>query len=284
MEERNNDFPIKSVRKAMDILDILSAARRPLRIGEIAAATRMSASAVSRLVTTLARGALVHQDDETGRCYLGLGLMVLGANAVGRAALNQIAMPIMDELANRIRGSVGLSRLARGKAAIVRAQPSSQNHHGVSFTVVAPFHACAPGKMLATALSTDKILEMTANYGMDPITTFTITDPERFIAAVEGARADGFALDNQESCYNHRHVACPIFNHQGSVVATLSAGGALSDFPWQDVPALIHSLSHGCLRISRELGYVGDTHVNIEGFDANRYEASPIGIDQQSIS
>src|SRR6202034_3172279 len=96
--DRDDESPIKSVRKAIDVLDILAEARRALRVGEIAAKLNMSVSAVSRLIATLSRGTLVHQDEETGRCYLGLGLTVLGAEALGRRGLDRIAMPIMDEL------------------------------------------------------------------------------------------------------------------------------------------------------------------------------------------
>src|SRR6202035_3446316 len=124
MEEQDDESPIKSVRKAIDILDALSDARRALRVGEIASKLNMSVSAVSRLIATLAKGELVYQDEETGRCYLGLGLTVLGANALGRRAIDRIAMPIMDELANRIRGYVSLSRLARGRVVFIRALPS----------------------------------------------------------------------------------------------------------------------------------------------------------------
>src|ERR1700679_3066635 len=80
MEERDDDAPIKSVRKAIDILDVLSDARRPLRVSDIAARLGMSVSAVSRLIPILAKRPLVYQDEETGRCYLGLGLTVLGAD------------------------------------------------------------------------------------------------------------------------------------------------------------------------------------------------------------
>src|SRR6266702_4942801 len=147
MEEQDDESPIKSVRKAMDILDALSDARRPLRVGEIASKLNVSTSAVSRLVATLSKGALVHQDEETGRCYLGLGLTVLGAKVLGRRALDRIAMPIMDEVANRIRGYVGLSRLARGKVVIMRALPPPLGQHGINLVVAAPVHACAPGKI-----------------------------------------------------------------------------------------------------------------------------------------
>ena len=276
MEEQGDESPIKSVRKAIDILDALSDARRPLRVGEIAAKLSMSASAVSRLVATLSKGALVHQDEDTGRCYLGLGLTVLGANALGRRAIDRIALPIMDELANRVRGYVSLSRLARGKIVFVRALPSPLSQHGVNLVVAAPVHACASGKILCGDLTAAEILELIKGQGMDPVTTHTIAQPAQFVAAVEAGRADGFAIDDQESAYNHCHVACPIFNHNGNVVAALSGGGALEDFQWSELPTLIQALNHGSLRISRELGFVGEATVNLEAFDEKRPQYSAL--------
>jgi DNA-binding IclR family transcriptional regulator len=273
MEEQDEESPIKSVRKAMDILDALAEARRPLRVGELAAKLNMSVSAVSRLVQTLSRRALVHQDDETGRCYLGLGLTVLGAEALGRRGLDRIAMPIMDELANRLRGYVSLSRLARGKVVFMRALPAPLSQHGVNLTVVAPVHATASGKILCSSFTAEEVLELLKAQGMDPITTYTIGQPAQFLAAVDAGRTEGFAIDEQESAYNHRHVACPIFDHNGTVVAALSGGGTHADFQWSDLPALIQALSHGCLRISRELGYVGEANVNLQAFDEKRYSA-----------
>ena len=274
MEEQDDESPIKSVRKAIDILDALSDARRALRVGEIASKLNMSVSAVSRLIATLSKGELVYQDEETGRCYLGLGLTVLGANALGRRANDRIAMPIMDELANRIRGYVSLSRLARGKVVLMRALPSPLSQHGVNLTVVAPVHAVASGKILCGALTTAEILELIKSQGMDPITIHTIAQPAQFIAAVEAGRADGFAIDDQESAYKLRHVACPIFDHNGNVVAALSGGGVLADFQWSELPMLIQALNHGSLRISRELGFIGEANVNLGAFDGKRSQAS----------
>jgi DNA-binding IclR family transcriptional regulator len=180
----------------------------------------------------------------------------------------------MDELANRIRGYVSLSRLARGKVVFMRALPSPLSQHGVNLTVVAPVHAVASGKILCGDLTAAEILELVKSQGMDPVTTHTIAQPAQFIAAVEAGRADGFAIDDQESAYKHRHVACPIFDHNGNVVAALSGGGALEDFQWSELPTLIQGLSHGSLRISRELGFVGEANVNLEAFAAKRSQSS----------
>jgi IclR family transcriptional regulator, KDG regulon repressor len=274
MEERDDEAPIKSVRKAMDILDVLCEARRPLRISDISARLNMSVSAVSRLIATLSKRALIELDEDSGRCYLGLGLTVLGASAVGRRNLDRIALPVMDELANRVQAYVGLGRLSRGKVVIMRALHTPLNQHGVNMIVVAPTHTCAPGKLLCGALTPAEITAMLAAQGMDPITPHTITEPVKFLQAVEAARADGFAIDNQESAYEIRHVACPIFDHDGRVTATLSAGGELSSLPWREIPGLIQALSHSCLRISREFGYTGNSIVNIASFDESRYEAA----------
>jgi DNA-binding IclR family transcriptional regulator len=203
-----------------------------------------------------------------------LGLTVLGANALGRRSIDRIALPIMDELANRIRGYVSLSRLARGRVVFMRALPSPLSQHGVNLVVAAPVHACAPGKILCGDLTAAETLELIKSQGMDPITTHTIVQPAQFIAAVEAGRADGFAIDDEESAYKHRHVACPIFNHNGNVVAALSGGGALEDFQWSELPTLIQALSHGSLRISRELGYVGEANVDLEAFAAKRSQSS----------
>lgn len=274
MEERDDDAPIKSVRKAMDILFALSEARRPLRVSDIAAQLSMSVSAVSRLVATLSKRSLVYQDEETGRCYLGLGLTVLGADALGRRGLDRIALSIMDELANRMGAYIGLGRLSRGKVVIMRASPAPLNQHGVNIIIVAPTHVGAAGKILCGALSTEEITAMLATQGMDPITSNTIVDPKKFLEAVEAARKDGFSIDDQESAYQIRHIACPILDHDGRVVATLSAGGPLADFGWNNIAAQIQTLSHGCLRISRELGYRGEVPVNLDVLSQTRYQMS----------
>jgi DNA-binding IclR family transcriptional regulator len=272
MEEQEDESPVKSVRKAIDILDILADARRALRVGEIATKLNMSVSGVSRLIATLAARDLVHQDEESGRCYLGLGLTVLGADALGRRTLDRIAMPIMSEVASRLRGYVSLSRLARGKVVFMRALPAPVSQHGVNLTVVAPVHACASGKVLCSGFTDAKILELVKNHGMDPVTAHTLTQPAQFVAAVQAGRNDGFAIDDQESAYKHRHVACPIFDHDGNVVAALSGGGTFEDFQWSELPALIQALSNGSLRISRELGFLGEANVTLNAFDEKRYQ------------
>ncbi|WP_420145540.1 IclR family transcriptional regulator [Sphingobium sp.] len=258
MDDRDEDSPIKSVRKAVDVLDALASARRPLRVMELATKLRMSQSAVSRIIATLAKTELVYQDDETGRCHLGLGLAVLGAKSLGRRNLDRIALPVMDEIAARTGFYVGLGRLSRGQVVVMRALPAPLAQSDVTLTVVAPLHACAPGKILASGMHRDAIVDLLSAHGMDPITPNTITDPDRFLESVEATRRNGFALDDQEAGHDYVHFAVPILDHHGAVIASMSAGGTLSQIGDSDLPTLLQTLNHGALRVSRQLDYDGE--------------------------
>ena len=227
----------------------------------------MSQSAVSRIVTTLSKMEMIYQDEESGRCYPGLGLAVLGAAALGRRNLDRISIPIMDEIASRTGFYVGLGRLSRGKVVVMRSLPTPIVQRDVTLTVVAPVHACAPGKILAGGLADPAVMELLTTFGMDPITDRTITDPERFLVAVEAARRNGFALDEEEGGHDYMHVAVPIKDHNGETVASLSGGGVLAEVRKGGVVELVRALNHGALRISRELDFQGEIPFNIEALD-----------------
>lgn len=252
-----DDFPIKSVWKAMAILDALGAVRCPLRIGELASQLNMSASAVSRLVATLASGGLVHQDDDTGRCYLGLGLTVLGASALGRRELDRVAMPVLDELARNTGLYVSLSRIERGSVVVMRARSTSFSPRDINLFSVVPIHASAPGKVLATALDVAELRAILDEQGMDPLTARTCTDPDAFITEVNIARTRGYAVETEEIADNLRHVATGVYDQHGRIVATISAGGVIADLPDPGIESVVRAIRHGALNVSREIGFCG---------------------------
>jgi DNA-binding IclR family transcriptional regulator len=67
-------------------------------------------------------------------------------------------------------------------------------------------------------------------------------------------RRDGYALDNEELLHDSRHVAAPIRDHTGDVVAALSVGGR-TDEVRDRFDALTQACVLGALAISRQLGY-----------------------------
>jgi len=246
---------IRSVGKAMAILHVIGESPRPLRITDLAKRLHMSSSVVSRLVSTLAEGGLVEQEEDTGRCYLGFGLAVLGNAALGRRDLDRLALPIMTEISARFGTYAMLSRLHRGSVVTMLNRATESLQRDVKLNCVMPIHASASGKVLAAWLEPEELDSALQCHPLDSFTPKTITSIEAFMAELEKVREQGFALDDQELMAGRAYVATPIRDHHGHVVAATSAGGLASQFHGEELAALTQALSQCSLEISRQLGY-----------------------------
>ena len=241
---------IKSVGKAIAILETLYESGRPLRIIEIANALQMSSSAISRLASTLANGGLVDQD-ETGRCQLGYGLTLFGHASLGRRELDRIALPYTSELSAQFREYVSIGRLYRWKVILLRGHTMQ----GLNLTSVIPVHATAPGKLLAAWQDPDFVVSMLKRHGMDSYTDKTLTSVDGFMSQLEQIRMVGFSTDDQELISGLRHVAAPIRDHTGAVIASVSAGGSIRLVAGSELDNLTQATIRCASEISRQMGF-----------------------------
>lgn len=247
---------IKSVRKACAILEALGETRRGMRISELAVRLQMTPSTVSRLVSTLEGSGLVDQDQETGRCYVGIGMALLGNAALGRRELDRVSHPVMAELASRFDENVNLSRLHRGRVLYLRGRSSEQLLRAdIQLAAVLPVHASAPGKILLAWRTTDEVVAILKARGMDVYTGNTINSVDAFVQQLAEVRDTGMAMDEEELVYGLRGVATPIRDHFGNVVASLSTGASTERLKGEKLGALTQALTSGALEISRALGY-----------------------------
>jgi IclR family transcriptional regulator, KDG regulon repressor len=246
---------IKSINKAVAILREIHAASRPLRVSELSKLLDLSPSVVSRIVSTLAKGGLLDHDEETNRIQLGLGLAVLGHSALGRRKLDLIAIPVMAKLSEEFKEYISLSRLVEGRVVMVRGGPVEVMHQDTFLTTVVPVHASAPGKLLAAWLPEDRLAELLEIRGMDGYTPNTITSVRQFKEELKRIRRERFALDDEELVPGYRHVAAPVFDQGGDVVAALSAGGPRAKLTPAEVEKLRRALTNAGTQISRQLGY-----------------------------
>ena len=246
---------IRSVAKAMAILHVIGESQRPYRITDLAKRLHLSASVVSRLISTLAEGGLVEQEEDTGRVYLGFGLAVLGNAALGRRDLDRLAVPIMAEISARFGESVTLSRLHRGSVVAMWRRATEYLQRDIQLTCVVPMHASAPGKVLAAWLDPNELDAILKSNPMDSFTPKTITSAEAFAAELDKVRRQGFALDDQELVHGSVFAAAPIRDHRGQVVAAISAGGIARKVQGEELDAIIAAVIQGSHEISRQMGY-----------------------------
>jgi IclR family transcriptional regulator, KDG regulon repressor len=246
---------IKSVGKAIAVLQELYEAGRPLRIIDLAELIDTSSSTVSRMVSTLAAAGLVEQEADTGRVYLGIGLALLGNAALGRRELDLIALPAMAELSAEFKEYISLSRLHKWKVIIMRGRTLETLRRDITMMSVVPVHGSAPGKALAAWRDARYVRQMLADHGMEALTSRTITSVDAFMEELARVRKAGYAVDDEELIRGLRHVAAPVYDHRGAVVATISAGGSAHRVKDAQLERLTAATMRCASDISRQLGF-----------------------------
>ena len=90
---------IRSVTKAIRLLDMLGQGNGAYGVSELARLVDMDKSSVSRMLRTLEQAGYVEQDSVTQRYSLGLNIGVLGYKALKRMDLRTAARPLLERLA-----------------------------------------------------------------------------------------------------------------------------------------------------------------------------------------
>jgi len=91
--------PVKSLVRAIDLLDALVEARQPLGVTDLASLTGFSKTATYNLITTLETRGLIRRDGGN-RYGLGWRLLELGEYVRTRSSFGEIARPHLETLAD----------------------------------------------------------------------------------------------------------------------------------------------------------------------------------------
>jgi DNA-binding IclR family transcriptional regulator len=99
----------RNIGRIVTVLNVLAgAAARGMRLIDVAEATGMGKSTTHRILTGMAAGALVEQDLESGRYFVGLKMLAFANAARDRFAFSRLAEPALERLAQQTQDTVFL--------------------------------------------------------------------------------------------------------------------------------------------------------------------------------
>ena len=119
-----------------------------------------------------------------------------------------------------------------------------------------PAYCTAGGKLFLANLPDEELAEYLQE-PLQPITEFTLFDPELLRKNLLTVRENGYALDEQELELGVRAVAAPIFDHQNKIIAALSIPGPLSRMSVERIQEITPLLLQTTREISLRLGFSG---------------------------
>ncbi|MGB9662023.1 MAG: IclR family transcriptional regulator [Moorellaceae bacterium] len=253
MEETSQ---IRSVAKALRIIDVLAEARGELALHEIAGRLGLAKSTVHGLLSTLRDFGYVEQSVFTGKYKLGVRLFELGNIVAHGWDVRTVAAPYIQRLVDELGETVHLVVLDKGEVLYIDKRESRESLRIVSQVGMRlPAHCTGVGKVLLAFLPPSEVKRIIAARGLPRFTKNTITDLKTLEAELARVRAQGYAIDNEEIMDSLRCVAAPIRDHSGKVCAAMSVSGPVARLEGERLNLAIERVTKTAAEISAGLGY-----------------------------
>jgi IclR family transcriptional regulator, KDG regulon repressor len=253
--EREN--MVKSVSRALDIIDIVSLEKDGLGVTEIAKQMDINKSSVYRILSTLVRYGYMEQDEETSRYKLGYKFLEMSSKLLESIDLRKEVKPYLQELEKETNEVIHLVVYDQGEVIYIEKLEGTETlrmHSKVGKR--APMHCTAVGKAILAHLPSNVVLDILERKGMPRHTDKTITDQDEFLKELAQVKQKGYALDLEENEYGIRCIAVPIFDHVGRVIAAVSVSGPTIRMTDERIEQLQARMLQIGKQISERLGYI----------------------------
>ena len=247
----------QSSMRLLQILECFAENRTPMRLQDLAKQAGMTQSTVLRYLYALQDANYIYQDEETLRYALTWRVCRLSENLNSLLSLRNITTPFINKLANSL--SIGVCLVIDQNEECMYLDcidnPNSPTLQRIGRQ--APLHATGSGKVLLSRYSESKLDQYISNTGLKRYTEFTITDPDTLKRELEKVRRQGYGIDEQECELGLRCISMPLRDYSGSIIASMSIFGNLTDMYDQRLhQEIMPALKNATSIISSRLGYV----------------------------
>lgn len=255
--DHENDSSIKSISRALDILEVLATHKDGLGITEIARKAGLCKSTAHRIAATLVERGYVEHNITPGNYRLGLKYIEIASFYINSLELQTEARPFLWELTSQLGLTAHLGILDAHEVVYVEKLdlfPNVRLYSQIGFRV--PAYCSSLGKCLLSGLSSGELEAVMARCPFERFTDRTITNLKVLKQELRQVRLQGWALDNEEHDIDYRCVGAPIFDYRGDVVAAVSASGSSSNLTDERIPMVVEKVKDSAMNISQRLGYV----------------------------
>ena len=248
---------VQALDKALDVIDCMGAAGRPLGVSDLARRTGHSKATVHHVLATLLARRYVLQDPYTSLYRLGWSFYELGTSVVRDVEFTRAARPFLDRLAAETGESILLGILDDDAVLYLDRGESPRG-----FRMVAnagrrgPLHATASGKVLLAFASDAQLVERVLGGPLPQLTPSTVTDPAVLRRQLATVRAHGYAVCRQEREVGLSSIAVPLRNYTGMVVGTLALASPAQRLTKATLPSYLASLQGTAHEIEIHIGGV----------------------------
>ena len=255
-----NKYPVKSLIKALRILDVLAEKPSGCGITDLSKKLGIGKSSVHRLLATLKEEGYVVIHPANSRYILGGRIAKLGQQLSEQYPLLTFAPAVIQRLVREYNETVNLAILEGNEVVYIAGEESREilrSHFLLGYR--APAHATALGKMCLSDLADHEIrLRYKGLKTLSQAGPRTIANLEQLIGEMSTVRKAGFSYDNEESGYGVYCIAVPIRDSSGRLAAAISFSMPKPRMTPERRSILKDALLRASAELSEKLGFVAE--------------------------
>ena len=206
-----DQYQAPSVKKAFQILHLISEANRGLGISELAKCLGMSKGTVHGITSALEEVVAIIRDPVTKKYRIGYTIVELGKKGLSRIPLREMARRHMERLVEETGETVFLGIRKDDYILILDVVESNKDLKITSPSgTKIPLSAGASGKLFLAYMEERNALKYFKTGGLKKYTENTIIDLETYLQEIRKVRKQGFATDREEYLQGVKAVAALI--------------------------------------------------------------------------
>lgn len=220
---------VGALEKGLGVMEILATHSAGMTLSEMAEQADLTRAGARRFLLTLVASGYAVQD---GRIFrLSPRLLTVARIWVGGASLWSFAEPFMRDVSESLNESCSAAVLSDLDVVYV-ARVGSTRILSVALHVGTrlPAWCTSMGRVLAAGLPDAEIDAFARRAEPRPLTPKSLKDPAALAAAIRQARADGFALVDEELELGLRSIAVPVRDRSGRTVAAINVSTQAARF------------------------------------------------------
>jgi DNA-binding IclR family transcriptional regulator len=223
---------IKSIDKALNLLEFLSKNGNEIGIAEISEKLNMGLSTVHRILNTLKYRGYILQNQKTAKYRLGMKLFELGCEVQGTKNLIKTIRPYLRKLSKLTNETANLAILEDKEVVYLDTIESSETlRTEIIQGSRTPAHCTALGKTLLAFLDDYDFRQLySSDVDIISITPQSISTYEELKKELKKVQKQRYALDREESMLGINCIGVPIFNKDKEAIAAISVTGPASRF------------------------------------------------------
>ena len=242
-----------TVGKALDVLDMVAAAGRPVRFTDLLAGSAYPKATLYRLIQTLTHQGMLAHDPDRQTYALGVRLVRLAHAAWATSSLAPIARPYLDALSAETGETIHLAQMDNGQGLYVDKRNAAKPVEMFAQAgKVGPAYCTGVGKALMAYLPDEELERALQRQSFHRFTEHTLDSPEKLKAELRAIRARGHAYDREEHEPGIICCAVPILSRSGRAIGALSVTSTTSRTTLSELDARAQRIKQTAAQIAAE--------------------------------